>query len=577
MCSSSSVIPCIERNLISHIEPDVSVPNKNILCDFHSAELITLGRGCKAPEDEIACQLVRGTFENHCLLSNAFLFQQACDGYAGQPDASDEQDCTSWRQTCNRRSVICNQHWYCIDESENARCSSSIYSPIKCPDDYRYCFAPHLTCLHISKIGNGETDCLGATDERDFCLLKYPHESTRRFRCANSTECILFEHICDGQAHCPEHDDELPCPWRERLVGTAGCSNGTFACQNDATCRVDGRVRCNQRRVCYSKSIEDWWFCDLISQKSEYLPLSKNGFSQLPPYKHNSPLLFSVSNVVSQSNQPSSGLYSIISCHRGIVVGKHHCFCPPSYYGDRCQYQSSRVSVHLTCDLPQTPIDIDYEFLFFRLRICLIDKRNETVDQEELLVHPVISYYKHLFYLVGTHTGYHSVRIDAFVVTASTVQLYSTSSLPIPFSFLPVNRLTLRLNLTTSQMVNGSRKADVCPLGRFGRRCRFRYNPCSVLLCVNGGTCIPFDPRTTHFSFICLCPATFFGNRCELSSARAYITIPRLVMYEQDMSSPINDVSLIVVYMTDIYNGIRALKIQEYLIYMYSDYFHYQL
>ncbi|CAF3967710.1 unnamed protein product [Rotaria magnacalcarata] len=36
-------------------------------------------------------------------------------------------------------------------------------------------------------------------------------------------------------------------------------------------------------------------------------------------------------------------------CHRGILVyyGKkqnEHCLCPPSYYGNHCQYQSQRVS-----------------------------------------------------------------------------------------------------------------------------------------------------------------------------------------------------------------------------------------
>lgn len=39
-------------------------------------------------------------------------------------------------------------------------------------------------------------------------------------------------------------------------------------------------------------------------------------------------------------------------CHRGVDIDvwhdeqiKHACFCPPSYYGDRCQYQSQRISL----------------------------------------------------------------------------------------------------------------------------------------------------------------------------------------------------------------------------------------
>ncbi|CAF4520202.1 unnamed protein product, partial [Rotaria sp. Silwood2] len=53
------------------------------------------------------------------------------------------------------------------------------------------------------------------------------------------------------------------------------------------------------------------------------------------------------------------GALDVWYCNRGILIpvvvrlasdpdiGKGECLCPPSYYGDRCQYQSQRVSLSI--------------------------------------------------------------------------------------------------------------------------------------------------------------------------------------------------------------------------------------
>ena len=71
-------------------------------------------------------------------------------------------------------------------------------------------------------------------------------------------------------------------------------------------------------------------------------------------------------------------------CHRGLDLQicldkqknltKNVCLCPPSYYGDICQYQNQRISVILqirvTSDFAQTP---------FIIITSLIDNTNERI------------------------------------------------------------------------------------------------------------------------------------------------------------------------------------------------------
>jgi hypothetical protein len=217
-----------------------------------------------------------------------FLFWKICDGYADDQNATDERYCELWKQSCNRRSERCNYHWDCIDGSDEHDCDYN-NNALFVSSDYYYCFTPTgLTYIHIKQVGDGRIDCLGATDERDgYCLLNYPNNPTKRFRCANSSECILVEHICDGKNHCPYGDDELPCPWRKKLINSKHCSTGKFACKGSLNCSIDGKERCRYfdtgTRFC--ENGEEFWFCDLIDYERIYQPASLNGFNQFPFYK----------------------------------------------------------------------------------------------------------------------------------------------------------------------------------------------------------------------------------------------------------------------------------------------------
>ncbi|CAF4644530.1 unnamed protein product, partial [Didymodactylos carnosus] len=149
--------------------------------------------------------------------------------------------------------------------------------------------------------------------------------------------------LCNCREDCPQGDDERRvCPW----LNSTNCKPGQYLCSDGqyrpyATARCDLHVNCRLQ--------EDDRFCDLID-KSPMVPFNLgykfgNLFDNYPSRE-----IRSITQKFDQDEQNND--YVAWYCNRGVLIyGREEkndtCLCPPSNYGDRCQYQRKRLSVVL--------------------------------------------------------------------------------------------------------------------------------------------------------------------------------------------------------------------------------------
>ncbi|CAF1548192.1 unnamed protein product, partial [Adineta steineri] len=274
-------------------------------------------------------------------------------------------------------------------------------------------------------------------------------------------------------------------------------------------------------------------------------------------------------------------------CHRGLLLQvwldyeknltNETCLCPPSFYGNMCQYQNQRISLTL-----QFQTYADSRQILFAIVVLLID------DSHDRLIHShhqfsylyirncQIKFNIYLLYLTRPkdEKKNYSIHIDIYEKISLT---YRRSFLiPIQFSFLPVHRLAVQLNIPpttdTSELCvsqhcihgqcmkysdhrNGAtfcrcnlgwsgrycnishhctcshdslcigilpnnRSLCICRSNKWGSQCLFQSRVCHSnenLTCLNGGKCIPTDEHiVSNKKFKCICQKGFSGVRCEI-------------------------------------------------------------
>ena len=515
------------------------------------------------------------------------IYEELCNGHEAFKvlvNETDETNCEEW--PCLSQATRCDGAWNRPNGCDEVDCPLTLPSSFiarkiaNCSPHEHYCLQYNntkMTCLPLYKANDGNIDCLFASDERWSNVEKQAtrngyNVNLRELKCFRISKFnwIRIQQTCNRHIDCSvTADDELMCPWRKQFR----CLSTEFTCKN-GTCLVLNR-RCDQQIDCSDG--EDEWACDFENHiySSVFNPFTSEEYH------------LSSSQQVINPEKISVDDHTVFFCHRGILLRfndhEDRCFCPPSYYGLRCQFQSERLTLSFDSE---TLITFNQNTIY-QLVFYLIDDQDNALNRETLIYAPAMhSIKKHLIYLLYPHHNRlsflnKSLHVDAYIITENTIDFSLSWFYSIQFSSLPVNRVAMRLffeerytnralckqigckhgvchsfanvdrpfchclagwtgyicdqssNMKCSQLtcdrnskcvVSHGHAFCLCPLGRTGTQCRVPYNACQNVLCQNNGTCTSLDERTQEH--ICQCQENYFGDKCQYKAALLIVYIP---------------------------------------------------
>ena len=496
-------------------------------------------------------------------------FRSHCDTFSDLPWGEDETrvECQQlWvcpkdqfrcqSGQCFEQSWMGDLEWDCSDASDehawlsflasvtidrasrNDFRNQSFFIPSTCNQSHPYlCLSSRSTeqgfsCFNSSQIGDGHIDCAGGQDEQtifEHCSQSESSILGLNFLCPSTNSCIpYYFHCWKDEYRCPNRsDDQL---WCDRQSRPSNCSD-----LNDFVC-FDGRClkggRCNQYFECLF--FEDEYMCDypsslskglIVPRKSKRLSRGrKPSILHLPRYpvdmnmtqfssESTSTLATILPPIISLRNTSFSPLLAYW-CNRGLGILRTNrssvvCFCPPQYYGKKCEYHSDRLSVVVHLDLSQsTFIDQKNPIVLLKLLVLFISNDNQVLMIEQFHLHPS----KELNSLLNNHHR-KTKLISHFLYPRSSTSLLTRS----PFS-IRIELYQTRPNEQPSMIGVWKYPIDFShlPVSRLAKVLRFSpsVDPCSSQPCPHPNEeCHPLMNKRSEY--ICRCKTNFTGENCS--------------------------------------------------------------
>ena len=439
----------------------------------------------------------------------------------------------------------------------------------------------HFRCLNLSQLGDNIIDCAGAIDERN-TVRHCSHSGMLGdyFKCPSDNTCIPYDLHCNDGHRCPNRSDDAHwCSWQEKLDRCR--TTRDFVCFSRQCARFG---RCDQNVDCLYG--EDEYQCpDRFALPSDKLVYRQRKQLQMaiaprifelkpfPIYLQKLSQSSSFADTVAQTPviaAPRKNLWSFTpyECNRGVSVffgnDTISCFCPPQYYGDKCQFHADRLLVLLSLRLTQ-PLDVTHHDSNIVVKLLVLFLyHGQTVMTHEFHVRPaleVTTVTKKMIHFLYSHSNTsqqqrrrryfnrsdilashpYSVHIEAYEYYNFTrPSLIAVWRYPLQFDYLPVYRFAKVLHLTRStddpnpcakhpchrneechQLMNDpTRYVCLCKANFTGPNCSLAHEQCVSGYCATGALCKPSYRGSLRGGSLslpyCICLLDRFGDRCDL-------------------------------------------------------------
>ena len=429
-------------------------------------------------------------------------------------------------------------------------------------------------CINRDHISDGHIDCYGAIDERHTIThCTQPTMLGDNFRCLSSNRCIQYRHFCLSGRCTIESDEQF---WCNRQSDALDCKDPMDTVCFNGTCVKGGR--CNRKIDCLFG--EDEYMCDYdntlrvydtpyrdekqffmkgVEQKLRLIrfPADSNFTKAIP--NGNSTVQTNDTQLFVAYNTTTPIPYW---CNRGVGVYNHNrsivCFCPPQYYGEKCQYHNDRIAVLIHLNLSQSIFNRNSDINMVLKILVLFLFKNETLTNHVFHVRPSAESFtytkKYVHFLYSRSSQYlqhkrersrnqsniihdhpYSIRIELYERKRSGNPFFlAVWQYPIYFDYLPVFRFAKVLrfiepkpcssnpchpNEDCHQLINDpSKHLCFCKSHFKGKDCSIEDSYCRNGFCANGAICKP-NYRGILFGNefpYCICPFDRFGDQCYL-------------------------------------------------------------